>query len=313
MPGINGFAAAIWNPDPRAGELQRHQPDLAGAAQGQVPRRHVPDPVRRPAGSTAGGAARSCSRAVRSSRSSRRPSSRISSRTNVDHQLTAANRFSGKFFFSNQPSRDPLANGNALTRYEREDTTYQRTFSLTDLHVFSPSVAERVPRRVLPEPQRQRSGRLLHQRRVRDPEPASTPQVPDLTPARHPRRPGRRRPACRFGTPGRRHAHLRPADDVHDRQHADAAARGRHSIRAGGELRRHHLDGDLREGQNRRHNFRSWFDFLTVGYRNPSDGNRARQISDSSLTYGETARDLPDDRRERVRRRGLEDSPRTSR
>ena len=59
-------------------------------------------------------------------------------------------------------------------------------------------------------------------------------------------------------------------------------AKGKHSIRAGGELRRHHLDGDLREGQNRRHNFRSWFDFLTVGYRNPSDGNRARQISDSS-------------------------------
>ena len=66
--------------------------------------------------------------------------------------------------------------------------------------------------------------------------------------------------------------------------------KGRHSIRAGGELRRHHLDGDLREGQNRRHNFRSWFDFLTVGYRNPSDGNRARQISDTAITYGETAR-----------------------
>jgi hypothetical protein len=66
--------------------------------------------------------------------------------------------------------------------------------------------------------------------------------------------------------------------------------KGQHSIRAGGELRRHHLDGDLREGQNRRHNFRSWFDFLTVG--NPSDGNRnrARQISDSSLTFGETVR-----------------------
>ena len=60
--------------------------------------------------------------------------------TNLDHQLTNANRMSGKYFFSNQPSRDPLANGNALTRFEREDTTYQRTFSLTDLHVFAPSV-----------------------------------------------------------------------------------------------------------------------------------------------------------------------------
>ena len=60
--------------------------------------------------------------------------------TNVDHQLTTTNRLSGKFFFSNQPSRDPLANANALTRFEREDTTYQRTFSVTDLHIFSPSV-----------------------------------------------------------------------------------------------------------------------------------------------------------------------------
>ena len=66
--------------------------------------------------------------------------------------------------------------------------------------------------------------------------------------------------------------------------------KGRHSIRTGAEMRRHHLDGDLREGQNRRHNFRSWFDFLTVGYRNPSDGNRARQIDDTAITYGETAR-----------------------
>jgi hypothetical protein len=66
--------------------------------------------------------------------------------------------------------------------------------------------------------------------------------------------------------------------------------RGKHSFRIGGELRRHQLNGDLQEGRNRRHNLRSWFDFITVGFRNPGDGNRARQISDSSLNYGETVR-----------------------
>src|SRR5262245_47295641 len=57
---------------------------------------------------------------------------------NIDHQLTQANKLSGKFFFSNQPSRDPLADGNALSRFETEETTYQRTFSLTDVHIFGP-------------------------------------------------------------------------------------------------------------------------------------------------------------------------------
>ena len=66
--------------------------------------------------------------------------------------------------------------------------------------------------------------------------------------------------------------------------------KGAHSLRIGGEFRRHQLNGKLQEGRNRRHNLRSWFDFLTVGFRNPGDGNRARQISDSSLNYGETVR-----------------------
>ena len=66
--------------------------------------------------------------------------------------------------------------------------------------------------------------------------------------------------------------------------------RGDHSLRVGGEFRRHHLDGDLQERRNRRHNFDDWFDFLTVGYRNPADSDRARQIADIALSYGETVR-----------------------
>ena len=207
--------------------------------------------------------------------------------TNLDHQLTNANRLSGKYFFSNQPSRDPLANGNALTRFEREDTTYQRTLSLTDLHVFGPSVVNEF------------RGGFFRNRNDSSPVAYFTnaefgivnpldAKVPDLTQLdiRGDRDVGGR---VRFGTPsdGTRIYDLQTTYTLADTL---TLTKGKHSIRAGGELRRHHLDGDLREGQNRRHNFRSWFDFLTVGYRNPSDGNRARQISDSSITYGETAR-----------------------
>jgi hypothetical protein len=207
--------------------------------------------------------------------------------TNLDHQLTSSHRLSGKFFFSNQPSRDPLANGDALTRHEREDTTYQRTFSLTDLHIFSQSIVNEF-----------RAG-VFRNRNDSDPvayftnaefgiENPLADRVPDLTQIsiRGDRDVGGE---LQVGTPA-------DGTRIYDQQttytigNTLTMTKGRHSIRMGGEMRRHHLDGDLRESQNRRHNFRSWFDFLTVGYRNPSDGNRARQISDTALTFGETTR-----------------------
>ncbi len=207
--------------------------------------------------------------------------------TNLDHQLTQSHRFSGKFFFSNQPSRDPLANGNALTRHEREELTRQRTFSFTDLHIFSQTVVNEF------------RGGFFRNRNDNDPVAYFTnaqfgienPQaslVPDLTQItiRGDRDVGGQ---LRVGT-------LADSTRIYDQQttftfgNTLTFTKGNHSVRVGGELRRHHLDGDLQEGRNRRHNFRSWFDFLTVGYRNPSDGNRARQISDTSINYGETAR-----------------------
>ena len=206
---------------------------------------------------------------------------------NADHQATSANRLSGKFFFSNQPSRDPLANGTSLSRFEREDTTYQRTFSLTDLHIFSTVVLNEF------------RGGFFRNRNDSSPVAYFTnaqfgiaspldAKVPDLTQLdiRGDRDVGGR---FRFGTAA-------DGTRIYDRQTTYTIAdtltlsKGTHAMRVGGELRRHHLDGDLREGQNRRHNFRSWFDFLNVGYRDPADGNRARQISDSSLTFGETVR-----------------------
>ena len=55
---------------------------------------------------------------------------------NLEHQVRASNRLSGKYFFSNQPSRDPLSDTAALTLHEVEETTYQRTLSITDVHAF---------------------------------------------------------------------------------------------------------------------------------------------------------------------------------
>ncbi len=206
--------------------------------------------------------------------------------TNLDHQLTQSHRFSGKFFYSNQPSRDPLANGDALTLHEREELTRQRTFSFTDLHIFSQTVVNEF-----------RAG-VFRNRNDSDPVTYFTnaqfgienPQadlVPDLTQIDIDG--DDVGGGIRFGT-------LADGTRIYDLQttftfgNTLTFSKGSHSVRVGGELRRHHLDGDLQEGRNRRHNFDTWFDFLTVGYRNPADGNRARQISDSSLNYGETAR-----------------------
>jgi hypothetical protein len=205
---------------------------------------------------------------------------------NLDHQSSIANRLSGKFFFSNQPSRDPLGDSAALTLHEREETTYQRTLSVTDVHVFSSSMVNEL-----------RGGFF---RNRNDSVPISyftnaefgiqnpfADQVPDLSQMTIDG--DDVGGELRFGTLG-------DGTRIFDRQttwtlgDTLSLVRGRHSLRVGGEMRRHFLDGDLQETRNRRHNFDEWFDFLTVGYRNPGDRNRARQISDTGLNVGSTIR-----------------------
>jgi hypothetical protein len=205
--------------------------------------------------------------------------------TNIDHQLTTANRFSGKFFFSNQPSRNPLDNGTALTRFETEERTAQRTLSLTDVHVFSPAVINEF-----------RAGFFRNNN--------SSFAVPYFTNAEM----GIRNPLAAV-RPDLAHIEIRgnmdvgenfyigtPADDTRDVQntftYADTLSftKGRHSLRVGGEFRRHQLNGNFQEDKHGRIRTKSWFDFLTVGYANPLDRNRARQINDIILNYGETIR-----------------------
>jgi Carboxypeptidase regulatory-like domain len=206
---------------------------------------------------------------------------------NIDHQLTQANKISGKFFYSDQPSRDPLINANALTRHEREETTYQRTFSLSDIHVFSSRVVNEFRAGFFRN--RNDSVPIAYFKNadfgIQNPFDSEVPDLSQIN-IRGDRDVGGQ---FRFGTPG---DGTRIFDVQNTFTFGDtlSLSRGNHSIRVGGELRRHQLNGRLEETRNRRHNLRSWFDFLTVGYRNPSDANRTRQIDDTNLNYGETVR-----------------------
>ena len=205
---------------------------------------------------------------------------------NLEQQATAANRLTGKFFFSNQPSRDQLSDSAALTLHEVEETTFQRTLSVTDVHVLRSGIVNEM--------------RVGFFRNRNDSMPVSyftnaefgitnpfASQVPDLSQITISG--DDVGGEVRFGTLG-------DGTRIFDRQTTWTAGntmsfvRGRHSMRAGGELRRHMLDGDLQETRNRRHNFDTWLDFLTVGYANPGDRNRARQISDTGLNVGSTVR-----------------------
>ena len=209
---------------------------------------------------------------------------------NLDHELTQADKLSGKFFFTDQPSVDPLANGNALTRIERNEVTAQRTFSLTDVHIFSPTLINEF-RAGFFRNRNNSEARAYHTNEQFGIVSPVAGEVPDLSQINI----GAGSGATSLGDPIR-FGSLADATRIFDVQNTFSFAdtlsltRGNHSLRIGGELRRNQLNGKLQEGRNRRHNLRSWFDFVTVGYRNPGDGNRARQISDTSLNYGETIR-----------------------
>ena len=199
-------------------------------------------------------------------------------RVNLDHQLTPSNRLSGKFFFSNQPSLDPLANSDALTPPRARGHDQQRTFSLTD-------TTFRV-RRIVNE---FRAGFFRNRNDsvpcayftnaefgIENPLAAA---LPDLAPIDDPTATATSAAALRFGTPP-------DGTRIFDRQNTFTVATRCLNQRAAlppgrRRVRRHQLNGDLQETPEPPKQFRSWFDFLTVGFRNPADGNRARQISDT--------------------------------
>ena len=205
---------------------------------------------------------------------------------NVDHQASALNHLSGKFFFSNQPSRDPLGDSAAVTLHEREETTYQRTLSITDVHVIGSRAVNEFRGGYFRNRNDSRAVGYFTNAAFGIQNPLAA-EVPDLTQITIDSEDVGSE--LRFGTLG-------DGTRIFDRQttwtigNTLSVVRGRHSLRTGGEFRRHALDGDLQETRNRRHNFDTWFDFLTVGYANPADRNRARQISDTGLNVGSTVR-----------------------
>jgi hypothetical protein len=205
---------------------------------------------------------------------------------NIEQQATQANRLTGKFFFSNQPSRDSFADSAALSLHEVEETTFQRTLSVTDVHVFQSGYVNEL--RVGFFRNRNDSSPVSYftnaEFGIHNPFAAQVPDLSQITISGDDVG-----GELRFGTPG-------DGTRIFDRQTTWTAGNtmslvhGRHSMRVGGEIRRHMLDGDLQETRNRRHNFDTWLDFLTVGYANPGDRNRARQISDTGLNVGSTVR-----------------------
>ena len=210
---------------------------------------------------------------------------------NIDHQCSASNRLSGKFFFSNQPSRDPLADGAALTLHERRGD---------DLSAHA--LGHRRPRRSDQDMVNEFRGGFFRNRNDSVPVAYFTnaefgiqnpfaDQVPDLTQITIDAEDVGGE--LRFGTLG-------DGTRIFDRQttwtigNTLSLVRGAHSLRLGGELRGSTCDGDLQETRNRRHNFDNWFDFLTVGYaqsrrsqsRTPDLGHRPERRLDGSATTG---------------------------
>jgi hypothetical protein len=205
---------------------------------------------------------------------------------NLDHRLTDSNRMSAKLFYADQPSRDPLSDNDALTLQEAVEDTGQTAFSFTDIHIFGPTVVNEFRAGVFKN--RNNTVPVMYftnaEFGIENPYADVVPDLSQITIDGDDV--GQE---IQFGT---------EADGVRifDKQttftigNTISFTMGNHSLRVGGEYRRHHLDGDLQEGRNRRHNFDEWFDYLTVGYADPDDKGRARQISDSSLNFGQTQR-----------------------
>ena len=205
--------------------------------------------------------------------------------TNTDYQITSANKLSGKFFLANQPSVDPLANSRVLSRFERNKRTAQRTISLTDVHILSPTMANEL--------------RVGFFRNRND-----TAAVSYFTNAEF----GLKNPLAGI-RPDLASFDIRGDRDVGDRFHFGGVedntldvqntftygdtlsfTKRRHSFKIGGELRKHQLKGNSQELKNGRKNLRSWISFLTVGSPDPFDNNRMRQISDTAVNFGENIR-----------------------
>ncbi|MEX2263494.1 MAG: carboxypeptidase-like regulatory domain-containing protein [Bryobacteraceae bacterium] len=191
--------------------------------------------------------------------------------TKLDGQLSALNRLSGVFFFSNFPGFDPFPDPFSLTSpftLKRNDRA--RSFSLTDIHTFGASLTNEA-----------RFGLFLlnNTRSLDDPFLSLTNESIGLSnPATaFDNRPATQRlghfifrgPRISFGGPN-------DAFNTRDQQSYSVSdtlswIRGKHSIRIGGEWKRHRYDTDLPEEQGVEFEKFASFDQLFRGLAQEAD------------------------------------------
>ena len=201
---------------------------------------------------------------------------------NIDHQLTANNKLSGRFFFTDQPIVDPLANSRALSLFERLEDTGQRTLSVTDIHVFSPTVINEFRAGFFRNRNdtKARAHFTNAEFGINNPLTSERPDLA-LIIIRSPKDVG---DEIRFGTNDDQILDIQKTYTFGDTL---SFTRGKHSIKLGGEHRRNQLNGDLQETKNGEFRIdKSWFKFLTVGRA----GGDMEEFDDISLNYGETVR-----------------------
>ena len=109
-------------------------------------------------------------------------------RSDASNRLDAASSS-----ISNQPSRDPLSDSDAMTRHEVGRDNLPANLSLTDTHVFGSRHGQRIPGRLLPQPQRLRGRWRISTNAEFGIQNPFAPECPDLTPDRD-RRQRRRQP-----------------------------------------------------------------------------------------------------------------------
>lgn len=195
-----------------------------------------------------------------------------------DHNFSSLNRLSVKGFWANQPSRDPLASGNASSLFESEEQTSQRTLSLVDTHLFGPRIVNEFRAGVFRNINNTKPVQYFTNAQFGIVNPIAS-ERPDLS--RISIEPDDVGSEFEFGT---------PTLDVLDVQNTFTFGNttsfnvGKHFLKFGGEHRHTQLNGNLAEVKNGEFVFESWGNFLTLG---SGDGE---QIDEVSLNYGETSR-----------------------
>lgn len=199
----------------------------------------------------------------------------------LDHNI-GVNRLSGRFFFANQPSRDPFSNTTALTLFEEEEDTRQRVFSITDTHLFSPAVANEFRGGVFWNRNNTKPVVYFNNSDFGINNPLAAERADLASIVMEPEDVGS---DLIFGT---------PENLINDKQTTvtlqDTLSwqKGNHFFKFGGSMRHNRLDGDYQETKNVQYGFESWAQFLTVG----EDGEDGEQIAESSISYGETLRNF---------------------